>query len=233
MPSTDPHELLRAGLLDGVRVLLARGAEGPGLAPPAFADAVHASCTALGAHVFDCLPAPPGAPGGVSEEELDGEVDRVLGEGGAIDLAVIDAAGLYAAGAAEAGGAGILPAPGGGAREALGTCLACSWNVTRAVANRAFLARQQGGRIVLVAPAPGAGEHADAARAGLENLARTLSIEWARHRITAVAVAPGDATAAGEVGELAAYLASPAGAYFSGCLLDLRGAAPAAGALAG
>ncbi len=41
--------------------------------------------------------------------------------------------------------------------------------------------------------------------------------------ITAVTIAPGAATTAGEVAALTAYLASPAGAYFSGCLLDLRG----------
>ena len=37
-----------------------------------------------------------------------------------------------------------------------------------------------------------------------------------------VAIAPGEGTPAGEVAALCAYLASPAGAYFSGCLLDLR-----------
>ncbi|HXO18740.1 MAG TPA: hypothetical protein VOA87_02320, partial [Thermoanaerobaculia bacterium] len=83
-----------------------------------------------------------------------------------------------------------------------------------------------GGRIVYLAPAADTGEHAGAARAGLENLARTLSVEWARHAITAVTIAPGSATTAGEVARLVAYLASPAGAYFSGCLLDLRGPAP-------
>jgi branched-chain amino acid aminotransferase len=46
-------------------------------------------------------------------------------------------------------------------------------------------------------------------------MARTLSIEWARLGIRPVAVHPGTATPAGEVAELAAYLASPAGAYFS------------------
>jgi NAD(P)-dependent dehydrogenase (short-subunit alcohol dehydrogenase family) len=73
--------------------------------------------------------------------------------------------------------------------------------------------------IVLLAPPPGDAHHA-AARAGLENLARTLSIEWAQHGIRPVAVLPGgddEATA-----ELVAYLASPAGAYFSGCAITLR-----------
>ena len=38
-----------------------------------------------------------------------------------------------------------------------------------------------------------------------------------------MAVHPGAATPAGEVAELTAYLASPAGAYFSGCRFDLSG----------
>ena len=48
------------------------------------------------------------------------------------------------------------------------------------------------GLIVLIAPPPGDAHHA-AARAGLENLARTLSIEWARHGIRPVAILPGGA----------------------------------------
>jgi hypothetical protein len=75
--------------------------------------------------------------------------------------------------------------------------------------------------LLLLAPPPG-DAHAEAARAGLENLARTLSIEWARMGIRPVAIHPGAATAAGEVAELAAFLASPAGAYYSGCRFDLR-----------
>jgi NAD(P)-dependent dehydrogenase (short-subunit alcohol dehydrogenase family) len=75
--------------------------------------------------------------------------------------------------------------------------------------------------LLLLAPPPG-DAHAEAARAGLENLARTLSIEWARMGIRPVAIHPGAATAAGEVAELAAFLASPAGAYYSGCRFDVR-----------
>ena len=75
--------------------------------------------------------------------------------------------------------------------------------------------------IVVLAPPPG-DAHAEAARAGVENLARTLSIEWARFGIRPVAIHPGTATAAEEVAELAAFLASAAGAYYSGCRFDLR-----------
>lgn len=119
-------------------------------------------------------------------------------------MLVVDGAGLFAA-------------------EGLHECLAGAWDATRAVVNGAFLPGGRGGRIVYLAPPPAAGPQSNAARAGLENLARTLSTEWARYGITAVTIAPGEETHAGEVAALCAYLASPAGSYFSGCLLDLRG----------
>ena len=79
---------------------------------------------------------------------------------------------------------------------------------------------EHGGQILLIAPPPG-DAHAEAARAGLENLARTLSIEWARFGIRPVAILPGASTAPGDVAELAAFLASPAGEYYSGCAFSL------------
>lgn len=93
---------------------------------------------------------------------------------------------------------------------------------TRAVAN-AWIAAGSGGKVVLVAEAGDAPQ-----RAALENLARTLSVEWARHEIRPTAVLPGPATAPGELAELVAFLASPAGDYYSGCAFTL-GAAEVAG----
>ena len=117
----------------------------------------------------------------------------------------------------------VVSGRGGTVGGTLRTCLDATWNVTRAVVNRAFLPAERGGRIIYLAPAPDAGQYADAARAGLENLSRTLSVEWARHGVTVVTIAPGERSTADEVAALTAYLASPASAYFSGCLLDLRG----------
>ena len=75
------------------------------------------------------------------------------------------------------------------------------------------------GLIVLLSP-PRDGAHAEAARAGLENLARTLSIEWARYAVRPVTIHQGadpHVTA-----ELVAFLASGAGAYYAGCAFTLR-----------
>jgi NAD(P)-dependent dehydrogenase (short-subunit alcohol dehydrogenase family) len=111
--------------------------------------------------------------------------------------------------------------------DPLRATLDLAWVTVRAVANAAFIADARGGKVALIAPA-----HADtdpataAARAAVENLARTLSIEWARHGITTVGITPGVDTADAELAALVAYLASPAGDYFSGCRLAL-GAVPA------
>ena len=103
------------------------------------------------------------------------------------------------------------------------------WLVTQAVGAEVMLTAGRPGRIVFVGPRPSAGSHAGPVRAGLENLARTLSVEWARHTITPVALLPGDGTPAGEIADLTAYLMSSAGGYFSGCRWELGAvAAPVA-----
>jgi hypothetical protein len=119
-----------------------------------------------------------------------------------IDLLVDDAATRFAAGGLRAAADG-------------------AWIAARATATAAMIEAENGGKLVFVAPAPAGGEHADATRAALENLARTTSIEWARYAIRTAAIAPGDATTEDEVAAVVAYLASPAGDYYSGCRFDL------------
>ncbi len=184
-------------------------------------DAVGTACGTLGARVWDCPLASDASPEleqARVEEAVGGLPEAALG----VPLLAVDGASLFGLARSEESNS---------ARAALRRCLDASWNVTRAVAQHAFLPDSRGGRVVYIAPAPDAGEHADAARAGLENLARTLSIEWARFGVTVVTIAlagasndpSGGASPASEAAALTAYLASPAGAYFSGCLLDLRG----------
>lgn len=82
----------------------------------------------------------------------------------------------------------------------------------------AIRATMGAGKIVLLAPPEGSA-HADAARSGLENLARTTSIEWARNGTRIVTLLGGGPD---QVAEMTAYIASPAGDYFSGTALRLQ-----------
>jgi NAD(P)-dependent dehydrogenase (short-subunit alcohol dehydrogenase family) len=208
--STATAELLRPDLLHGASVLVVTApSSSDATSEDLFGRAVREACEQLGARAHAHVRA--------ADVQDDAAMDRALAaitpapasDGalapGGLDVLVVDAAALFAAGGLRA-------------------CLDGAWDATRAVVNGAFLPAGSGGRIVYIAPSPGAGEQAGAARAGLENLARTLSVEWARHGITTVTIAPGTQSTDGEVGALVAYLASPAGAYFSGCQLDLRGA---------
>ncbi len=196
-------KLLRDGLLEGLGALLIAAPAQPGEAGPIAAAAE--ACQALGARVALCE---AGADARAEEAAMDELVQAALAGEPNVRLLVVDGAGMFAAGAAR-----------GAAAAALRECLQGTWNATRAAVNGALLPAGAGGCIVLLAPPAGIGEHARAARAGLENLARTLSVEWARHGLTVVAVGAGEATQAGELAALVAYLASPAGAYLSGCLL--------------
>lgn len=204
MSALSPIErLLRPGLLAGRRIVVAGAVDGAG-----WGEAVSRSCAALGASVGGLVPVP-------GDDEAASASVAELGDG--IDVLVVDGAALFASGAGDG------PVDEDDGVAALRACLDGAWLCVRAVANGAFIPAERGGRIVLLCPAVGAGPRAAAAAAGLENLARTLSIEWARLGITVVALAPGQATSGEEVGALVAFLASPAGAYYSGCLLDLRG----------
>jgi hypothetical protein len=99
--------------------------------------------------------------------------------------------------------------------------LARTWATVRGVAAEAFIPRGKG-RIILLAP-----PHDAVAAAGLENLARTLSVEWARFGVITVAIAPNAAATDEHLAQLVAFLCSPAGAYYSGCRLDLGSVRPA------
>jgi NAD(P)-dependent dehydrogenase (short-subunit alcohol dehydrogenase family) len=165
---------------------------GSGLAPP---------LAALGAATPALLPT-------LDEGEAAEHARVALATHGALDVLLHD----------------LRPAFGAGGGDGLRAALDLAWVTARAVATTAFIPGERGGRIALLAPRPG-GSHPDAAaeavRAATENLARTLSIEWSRYGIRTVAIAPGAGTSDAELAALAAYLASPAGDYFSGCRLAL------------
>ena len=215
--------MLRPGLLAGASVVVARAARGTVEPRTELTATALAACAELGARVFECELA---VTGDIEADDAATAktVERALAELGEVSLLLVDAASAFAPEHRGTGGASAEGNSGTAAAAALVSSLEASWRITQAVASGAFIERGEPGRIVYVAPRPNAGANTDAARAGLENLARTLSIEWARYGISPVAIAPSDETSPAEIAALSAYLASPAGAYFSGCLLDLRGA---------
>jgi NAD(P)-dependent dehydrogenase (short-subunit alcohol dehydrogenase family) len=113
------------------------------------------------------------------------------------------------------------PSFGSGGDAALAAALQSGWAAVREVATGALIPGEEPGKVVLIGPPASAGPLADAARAGLESLARTLSVEWARHGVTTVMVAPGENTTEAELAELICFLVSEAGGYLSGCKLEL------------
>ncbi|MGH2833748.1 MAG: SDR family NAD(P)-dependent oxidoreductase, partial [Solirubrobacteraceae bacterium] len=143
-----------------------------------FAASISQCCTTLGGTILDLELDP------AREDALESSIGSEK-----VDLIVLECAGLFA---------GVESSDG------LRACMDGAWNVTQAVVNQVFL-KAGAGRIVYLAPTAEHGQSAFAARAGLENLARTLSIEWARHGITAVAIAPGSTACADEVATLIAY----------------------------
>jgi NAD(P)-dependent dehydrogenase (short-subunit alcohol dehydrogenase family) len=96
-----------------------------------------------------------------------------------------------------------------------------AWSATEAVANGAFIPAGAGGRILFLAPGQPSAPTVSAAVAALENLSRTLSVEWARYGITVNTVAPGPDTSPEDLTAFVAFLLSAAGGYFSGARLDL------------
>ena len=127
-----------------------------------------------------------------------------------------------------------------------------TWLMSHAAATKAFIPAERG-KILSVTLSPHNGMpgmvHSGAARAAVENMMRTLAIEWSRFGITTCAIAAGhfatdtlltkyprpvvDAVAGtiplGRLGDpdelawLVAYLASPAGNFVSGAVLTVDG----------
>lgn len=181
----------------------------------------------------------------IRDEERVGEfVDEVLERYGRLDLLVNNAGGQFMAPAESISAKGF--------RTVTELNVQGTWNMTHAAASKAFIP-QRAGKVVSVTLSPHGGMpgivHSSAARAAVENMMRTLSVEWSRFGIRLCAIAPGQIATEGfltnyptivddvaatvplgrmgrpeEVAWLVAYLASPAGDFFSGTVLTLDGA---------
>jgi citronellol/citronellal dehydrogenase len=179
------------------------------------------------------------------EDQVERLVDEVLAAHGRIDVLVNNAGGQFLAPAES-----ISPK---GFRTVIRLNVEGTWLMTHAVATRAMIP-QGGGKVISVTLSPHQGmpgmAHSAAARAAVENLMRSLSIEWARFGIRLNAIAPGQFSTdtlltkypqpivemlsttvpLGRLGDpdeiawLVAYLASPAGDFISGAVLTIDGA---------
>ena len=183
------------------------------------------------------------------EDEVERTVGAALERFGRIDVLVNNAGGQFSAPAEEISMKGW--------RAVQRVTVEAVWNVTRAVATRALIPGG-GGLIVFVGFSPLRGipgfAHASAGRAAVANLASGLALEWSRHRIRSVCVAPGtiltealreygDEAVEGwersvplgrlgrpeEVASLIAFLASDGGAYITGTTIVVDGGADAWG----
>jgi citronellol/citronellal dehydrogenase len=181
-------------------------------------------------------------------EAADAVVGAALEALGALDVLVNNAGGQFSAPAEDISENGW--------RAVHRLSVEAVWSMTRAVATRAMM--PGGGLIVFVGFSPLRGipgfAHASAARAAVANLASGLAIEWSRHGIRTVCVAPGtiltealreygDESIARwersvplgrlgrpeEVAALIAILASEGGAYVTGTTIVVDGGVDAWG----
>ncbi len=249
-------EVFAQGLLDG-QVCVVSGA-GTGLGRAAARELASLGATVVGCgrrpEPLEEMAAELNDAGGKVEtvpadirdaEAVDAMVDGVVERHGRIDLLVNNAGGQFLS-PAEA----ITPK---GFRTVIELNVQGTWHMTHAVATKAFIP-QEGGKVISMTISPHNGMpgmvHSGAARAAVENMMRTLSIEWARYRVKLCAIAVGQfdtetlrtkypaavsETVARtvplgrlgteqEMGWLVAFLASPAGDFFSGSVITIDGA---------
>ena len=179
------------------------------------------------------------------EDAVEALFDGVLERHGRVDVLVNNAGGQFLS-PAEA----ISPK---GFRTVIELNVLGTWLMTHAAATKAFIPQEEG-KVLSITLSPHNGMpgmvHSGAARAAVENMMRTLSVEWARFGIRSCAIAagqfdtetlrtkyPAEVVAAvpatvpvqrlgteEEMAWLIAYLASPAGDFFSGTTITLDGA---------
>jgi citronellol/citronellal dehydrogenase len=249
-------QVFRDGLLDG-RVVVVSGA-GSGLGREAALEMLRLGATVVGCGrrlepLAETAALAEGLPGAFEHEALDIREEEPVDAFFAhlverherLDVLVNNAGGQFLS-PAEA----ISPK---GFRTVMELNVTGTWLMSHAAATKAFIPGG-GGKILSVTLSPHNGMpgmvHSGAARAAVENMMRTLAIEWARFGVTTCAIAAGQfatetlrtkyppelvariahSIPVGRTGRpeeiawLLAYLASPAGDFYSGTTITIDGA---------
>jgi citronellol/citronellal dehydrogenase len=256
MSETSHSQVFRDGLLDGL-VCVVSGA-GSGIGREAALEmarlgAVVVGCGRRSEPLQETAELAAGLAGSFEfealdireEEPVDAFFDALLERHGRLDVLLNNAGGQFLAPAET-----ITPK---GFRTVIELNVTGTWLMTHAAATKAFIP-QGGGKVMSVTLSPHnempAMVHSGAARAAVENMMRTLAVEWARFGIKTCSLAAGQfatetfltkypaeilehvarSIPLGRTGRpeemawLVAYLASPAGDFISGTTITIDGA---------
>ncbi len=254
---TNPAALavLADGCLDGHSALVTGGGSGIGRASALLLARLGAKVAVTGRREAElgetaALAAEAGAAHSIvtvtcdvrEPENVDKMLDEVLATQEFVDVLVNNAGGQFMAPAETISYKGF--------RAVTRLNLDATWYVTTQVASRSMIERGYG-KIVSITMTPRRGlpgmSHSSAARAGVESLTRTLSVEWGKYGIRTAAIAPGivhtaawenyglDPDMMGEkmpakrlqsaddVASLVGFLVSPGGDYISGATIVADG----------
>ncbi len=256
MAESSHSRIFRAGLLDEQVCLVSGAGSGLGRETALELARLGAAVVACGRReepLVETAALAEGLPGSFEHEAMDIRdeegverlIDGVLERHGRLDVLVNNAGGQFLS-PAEA----ITPK---GFRTVIELNVEGTWLMTHAAATKAFIPQGEG-KVLSVTLSPHNGMpgmvHSGAARAAVENMMRTLAVEWARFGIKTCALAAGQfatetlltkypqvvvdnlerSIPAGRAGRpeemawLVAYLASPAGDFFSGTTITIDGA---------
>ena len=189
--------IFRDGLLDGETAIVTGGGTGIGLA-------IASELGRLGAKVALCgrrsepleaakrdlelagVPVFTGCCDIRDSQAVETFVSEVRAAFGGVDILINNAGGQFPSPAAQ-----ISPK---GFEAVVRNNLVGTWTITHRVANDVFLPQKRG-RIVNISAEANRGfpgmAHTGAARAGVENLTKSLAVEWASFGVRVNAVAPG------------------------------------------